>query len=228
MTALKCQKHLQRFEQKKSKMKKIKFSFIMSILVSNLIFCQVNISECNKQLENFKIQIGNKSNAQIILVDNIKSKRIDNYLIKHNIEYQNINTLSHIKLDTKSENGIFDIYSIQFSEDTKRYLFIIENEKDSTKNLVFESNINFSKQTINLLSHEYLLAESDMSTERSKWGDCFGACLEAGMSAHGLMGQVILLTGAASVVCPPCGFVAATYVAVLAVGCAGGCNPTAP
>ncbi len=35
--------------------------------------------------------------------------------------------------------------------------------------------------------------------------------------------KVIVISGSTAVICPSCGYVAATYVGVIALGCAGGC-----
>lgn len=181
-----------------------------------------NVTDYNNQLESFKKQIKSSEKGEIISIDNEKPLELDSYLSQIGKKDIKLNTVSHIKLDTKSEKGVLDIYSIQYSSDFTKYLTIIENEHDVSQSNIIEGSYDFSNKSIKLLSHvEYLVNTSKYAGKG--WSKCFGKCLTAGLSTEGLLGQVIALGGAATVVCPPCGYVAATYVAVLALGCAGGC-----
>lgn len=131
--------------------------------------------------------------------------------------------MSHIKLDTKSNGSILDIYTVQYSKDQSKYLIVIENKNDLKYDNVVDASFDFSNSSVTLLSHQSSLIETGVKTEEATWSRCFGDCLSAGLDPRNLLGQVIILGGAASGVCPPCGAVAGVYTGVLALGCAGGC-----
>jgi hypothetical protein len=204
-------------------MKKLLFGVIAIVLFTNLSFGQ-SINECNKQLEIFKSQIENTSKGEFISSDFEKPKNLNDYLSQIKKRDVIINTVYHTKLDTKSDRGILDIYTIQYSKDVSKYIIIIENQNDITQSNVIDASLDFSNQSIKLVSHTDYLVDTGSIGKRN-WSKCFGDCLSAGLDSHGLLGQVIILTGAAGAVCPPCGIVSATYVGILALGCAGGCMP---
>lgn len=202
-------------------MKKLFFGLVATIMLSVTGNAQ-DIKDYNNQLESFKTQIKSTEKGVIISIDNEQPRELGNYLSQIGKENIEINTVSHIELDTKSENGVLDIYSIQYSSDFSKYLIVIENKNDVTQSNIVDASFDFSNKSIKLLSHtEYLVNTNQLG--KQGWSKCFGKCLTAGLSTEGLLGQVITLGGAFSVVCLPCGYVAATYVAVLALGCAGGC-----
>lgn len=205
-------------------MKNFLFGLLATVLVSTFSYGQVSITDCNKQLEIFKTQLKNNSSGQITLSDNSKPTNLTNYLSQIKKSDIVINTVSHIKLDTKSDRGILDIYTLQYSKDASKYIVIIENQVDLTHSNIIDASFDFSDSSIKLLSHNDYLVNTNVTGKRN-WGKCFGDCMSAGLDAHGLLGEVIILGGAAGAVCPPCGFVSATYVGVLALGCAGGCMP---
>jgi hypothetical protein len=131
-------------------MKKILFGLIATVMLSFAGNAQ-DVKDLNIQLESFKSQIKSGEKGEIISIDNEKPLELDSYLLqigKKNIE---INTVSHIKLDTKSEKGILDIYSIQYSSDFTKYLTIIENENDNTQSNIIEGSYDFTNKSIKLL-----------------------------------------------------------------------------
>jgi len=205
-------------------MKKVLFGLIATILVSAFTYGQVSMDDCNKQLENFKTQLNTELSGQITLCDNSRPKNLAFYLNQIHKSDIFINTVSHIKLDTKSDRGILDIFSLQYSKDLSKYIVIIENQNDLTKSNLIDISLDFTDNSVKVLSHIDTLVNTGV-TDKRNWSACFGDCLSAGLDSHGLLGQVIILGGSASVICAPCGFVSATYVGVLALGCAGGCMP---
>lgn len=200
-------------------MKKIFLGLVALIMVN--VNAQ-SINDLNNQLESFKTQIRSAEKGVIISMDTDKPEKLDSYLEQIGKRGITINTSSHIKLDTKSNSGVLDIYTIQYSNDLTKYIMIIENPIDLTQSNVVEASLDFTNNSIKLLSHNSFLVNTGVAG-KSGWSKCFGKCLTAGLSTEGLLGQVIVLSGSASVICPACGFVSATYVAVLALGCAGGC-----
>ena len=203
-------------------MKKILFGLISTVLLTNMSFGQATVSECNEQLEIFKTQVKSNSNGQIILSDFAQPNNLTSYLKQINKSNIKINTSSHITLDTKSDSGILEIYSIQYSSDESKYLIIIENQIDLTQSNIVDASFDFSNKSIKLLAHNDFLVDTNLQGKRS-WSQCFGDCMSAGLDAHGLLGQVIIVGGASAAICPPCGAVASVYVGVLLLGCSGGC-----
>lgn len=203
-------------------MKKLVFGLIATVVLGNLSFGQVSLKECNKQLDSFKSQIKSVSKGQIVSSDNQRPEKLGYYLSQLEKGDIVINTVSHVKLDTKTEDGILDVYSLQYSKDLSKYLIIIENTNDLTQSNIIDASLDFSNESIKVISHDEFLVDTGVAGKRG-WSKCFGDCFSAGLDTHGLLGQVIVLGGATSAICPPCGFVALTYVSVLFLGCAGGC-----
>jgi hypothetical protein len=114
-------------------------------------------------------------------------KNLTSYLSKISKSDSIINTSSHIKLDTKSDSGVLDIYSMQYSKDEIKYLIIIENENDLTQCSIIDASFDFSNKSIKLLSHNDFFINSNIEG-KIKWSKCFGDCMSAGLDAHELLG----------------------------------------
>lgn len=197
-------------------MKKLLFSIIATVFITTISFAQ-SINDYNKQFDIFKNQQNLKSEASIVKFDDEKPANLDKYLVQAGLEKEQINTISHLQIDTKSNLGIMETYALQYSKDDyTKYLIIVKDPKFEENYVALNAKFNFKDNTVSVVG---------MTHGKRSWSKCFGDCLTNGLDSHGLLGQVIILTGAAGVVCPPCGFVSATYVGVLALGCAGGCMP---
>ena len=191
-----------------------------------LLFCSQlqsqTLSELNKQLESFKSQIRSTSTGVITSMDNASPSKLTSYMSQLGKSNERINFVKHIVLDTKTSAGILNIYAVSYSSNYSKFVLITEDNVDTNVANAQDILFNFDNNQIKVLSHtgSILLRNGKRG---SGWSTCFGNCLSDGLDTHGLLGQVIVITGAASAVCPPCGFVSATYLGLLTLGCAGGC-----
>lgn len=187
------------------------------------------IIESNKALNELKAQFNIKSEGIILMADNAKPKYLQHYLSQLNKKESDIKSYNHILLDTKTNDGILDVYTIQYSDDITKYLFIVESEKDLFFSPVYDVQLEITNdESLHMVSHtDYIVANGEGDKEKPKpkpgWSQCFGDCVTSGLDAHGMLGFVIIGGTTAAPVCPPCGFVASTYLAVLLLGCGGGC-----
>jgi len=196
---------------------------ILTIIVSNTSFCQVTTEEANDLLVSVSKQTNSKLNGSIIESNNEKPEKLASYLSQLKMEDVEVNSYSHIKLDTKQNAGIIDIYILQYSKDTSKYLVFVENKIDLAENNAIKLSIDFTKDTAKLTSYETSLVKTGGVALKKNWSKCFGNCLAAGLDSSGLIGQVIIIGGGLSFICPVCGAVAGVYTSIVILGCAGGC-----
>ena len=190
-----------------------------------------NIDEVNKTFEEFKARLNVTADGVIIASDDEKPKYLSKYLSQLNKKESDMKVFNHISLDTKTSNGILDIYTIQYSNDITKYLFIVESSNDLYFSNIYDVQLEITKDNnLALISHnDYIMSNGEgddknpKPTPSSGWSQCFGDCMTAGLDYHNLLGQVILVGGGTAWMCPPCGAVASLYVTTLAVACGGGC-----
>lgn len=197
-------------------MKKLLFGLLATVLLTINSYGQ-NIDDYNKQFNEFKEQQKLKSDAIIIKSDQNKPLNLSKYLNQSGLQNEQINTITHIQIDTKSSLGILETYSVQYSKDNySKYLIIIEDSKMSENYILVNAMFNFKDDSVSVI---------EVLRGKSRWSECFGNCVDAGLSAHSTIGRAIISLGvAAGFGCAPCGAAAATYTGVILLGCAGGCN----
>ncbi|PZQ92557.1 MAG: hypothetical protein DI548_00565 [Flavobacterium johnsoniae] len=197
-------------------MKKVLFSILVYVSVS--VFCVAQtLEDYNRQLNVFKEDFKIKSDGELLKADSKRPINLPTYLEQMGLEKDIINTVTHVEVYSKSDLNLINVYAVQYSKDDySKYLMVIEDAKALENYILINCSFDFKNNTVSV----YKTAKG-----KSKWSDCFGSCVEKGLSAHTTIGRVIIGMGvAAGFGCVACGAVAATYTSVILLGCAGGCN----
>ncbi|HEX8269983.1 MAG TPA: hypothetical protein VF581_08825 [Flavobacterium sp.] len=182
-----------------------------------------DLAAAQRMLTDMKSQFKVNSNAEIISIDDDRPALYTDYLQQLNMSNIVVNTVNHIVLDTKTDVGLIDIYTFQYSQDSSKVLTIYEG-KSFDRTLAYDISYNFTTNNMQLVSStSYLLNNYSVGAKFSM--ACFKTCMSHIMSSDTTIGATIWVLGiAGGAGCVPCGAAAAVYAGFGTLGCAGGCN----
>lgn len=197
-------------------------------------------NELQFNIQKIAEQKGQNSEIKLLDADQEKPEYLDTYLAKMGKENEDFSDVTHLKFDTNEEYGVVDQYTLRYANDPTKYLTIIEGNFE--QNIAYDMTLSIkelSQSSPEDPTYSFVPVLTDGSVEIIELPNpnitlgskpykfskgCFKNCMDGAMGYDSTVGNFVFGLGiAASFGCGPCGAVAATYSAVVLVGCGGGC-----
>ena len=197
-----------------------------------------DLTQPNNLFNQLSKEMGVQPSSEITAFDDSRPENLEEYLRQLNKQGEEFDYSYHTTIDTQTELGVVNTYTLRYSSDSTKFLVIYETNfiegfaYDMTMSIVENKERSTEEETHydigNISRTEPIIIQNpnQISPISQKFSTgCFKRCiLKAVDPSQSFMGLVILGAGSQGWWCPPCGAVAGIYGTVALIGCGGGCN----